>query len=61
MLDTVVHALNFITKETMAGISLWGWDQPDLLSEFQDSQDYRIKLCLNKTSKEIKNILFNKF
>jgi hypothetical protein len=34
--------------------SLWVQGQPGLQSEFQDSQDYTEKLCLEKTKKQTK-------
>jgi hypothetical protein len=48
MLGVVAHAFNLSTWEAEAGRFLRG--QPDLQSEFQDSQGYIEKPCLeNKT------------
>jgi hypothetical protein len=38
-------------------VDFWVWGQPGLQSEFQDSQGYREKPCLQKTSKHhVKNL-----
>ena len=43
-LGIAAHAFDFSTWETEAG--LWHGGQPGLRSEFQDSQDYIEKPCL---------------
>lgn len=42
----VAHTFNINTQKTEAVRSLCVWSQPDLQSEYQDSQDYTEKLCL---------------
>jgi hypothetical protein len=46
----VVHAFNPSTWEAEAGGSLWVRGQPGLQSEFQDSQGYTEKHCLEKSN-----------
>jgi hypothetical protein len=48
----VVHAFNTSTWEAEAGRSLWVRGQPSLESEFQDSQGYAEKSCLQKQNKQ---------
>ena len=48
----MVHIFNPSTWEAETGGSLWVWGQPGLQSEFQDSQDYTEKPCLEKKQKE---------
>jgi len=36
-------------------VDFWVWGQPDLQSEFQDSQGYTEELCLKKPKKKKKN------
>ena len=43
-----MHVFNPITQEAEAGRSLWVWGQHDLQREFQGSQDYPEKPCLEK-------------
>jgi hypothetical protein len=43
----VVNAFNPSTWEAEFE-DFWVWSQPGLQSEFQDSQDYTEKLCLEK-------------
>ena len=41
------------TRESEAGGSLWvQGQQPGIQSEFWDSQNYRVKLCLEKPDRE---------
>jgi hypothetical protein len=35
-------------------VDFWVWGQPGLQSEFQDSQGYTEKPCLEKTNKQTK-------
>jgi hypothetical protein len=42
----VVHAFNLSTQVAEAGRSLWVQGQPDLQSQYQDSQGYTEKPCL---------------
>ena len=44
----VAHAFNPSTQEAEAGGSLWVQGQPDLWSEFQESQDYKEKPWLKQ-------------
>jgi hypothetical protein len=46
--EVVAHTLGPSTWEAEADRSLWNWGQPGLQSEFQDSQSYMKKPCLNK-------------
>jgi hypothetical protein len=52
----VAHTFNASTWEAEAGGSLWVGGQPGLQSEFQDSQGYTEKPCLEEEKK--KNHLF---
>jgi hypothetical protein len=51
------HTFNPSTHEAEAGESMWVWGQPGLQIEFQDSQGYTEKSCLekNQTNKKPKN------
>ena len=49
----VAHAFNSSTQEAKEGRTSWG--QPDLQSDFQDSQGYTQKPCLRKTNNNKKN------
>jgi hypothetical protein len=44
----VVHAIHSSAQEAEAGRSLWVWGQPGLQSEFQGSQVYVERPCLNQ-------------
>jgi hypothetical protein len=50
----VAHAFNPSTQEAEADFVLWVRGQPGLQSEFQDSQGYTEKPCLEKTNKQKK-------
>jgi hypothetical protein len=39
-------------------VDFWVWGQPDLQSEFQDSQGYTEKPCLKKTKTKTKKESF---
>jgi hypothetical protein len=43
--EVMVQAFDPSTQEAEADRSLWVWGQPDLHSEFQDSQRYIVRLC----------------
>jgi hypothetical protein len=49
----MVHTFNPRTWEAEAGESLGVQDQPGLPSEFQNSQGYTEKLCLEKQNKTV--------
>jgi hypothetical protein len=50
MLGLVMHTFNLSTPEAEAGrflsLDFWVWSQPGLQTEFQDSQGYTEKPCL---------------
>ena len=50
----MAHSFNPSTKEAEAGRSLWVQGQPGLQSEFQDSQGYTEKPCLEKPNNQTK-------
>jgi hypothetical protein len=63
----VVHAFNTITSEAEGQVDFWVRGQPGLQSEFQDSQDYKEKPCLenqkqnpNQTNKKKLTLNFTK-
>jgi hypothetical protein len=47
----VAHAFNPSTREAEV-VDFWVWGQPGLQSEFQDSQGYTEKPCLEKRERE---------
>lgn len=47
-LSKVALTFNLITGETDTWESLWVWGQPNLDTEFQDSQDYKERPCLHQ-------------
>lgn len=48
MVAVVVAVFNPTTLEAKAGSYLWVWGQLDLQGQFQDSQGYIEKSCLEK-------------
>jgi hypothetical protein len=52
----VAHTFNFQPSGGRGNWTLWVWDQSGLQSEFQDSQNYMIRLCLNNNNNN--NIVF---
>jgi hypothetical protein len=54
MPGVVAHTFNPSTWEAEVGENFWVRGQPGLQSEFQDSQDYTEKPCLEKTKTKTK-------
>lgn len=56
LISMVVHIYNISHWETKEGDLVQVQGQPDLHSEFQTSQDYRVRSCLKPQSCEVKGV-----